>query len=174
MQNIYQIIKLVGKAGLILCCLLGTSSTFALSSDIKQPVKIDADSVSFNKAKGYAVYEGNVSIQQGTLKIKATKIEIFAPDNNIDRIVAKGSPVSFQQTMDDGKLAIGKANNVQYKVKAKQLTLSGDASLSQDKDAFSSPNIVYSIATGELKAGGAPTGSNKKPGRVKAIFYPTN
>lgn len=174
MQNIYQTIKQLGKTGLILCCLLGTSSAFALSSDIKQPVTIDADSVSFNKAKGYAVYEGNVSIEQGTLKIKAAKIEIFAPNNDIDRIVANGAPVSFQQKMDDGKFAIGKANNVQYKVKAKQLTLSGNASLSQDKDTFSSPNIVYSIATGELTAGGTPAGSNKKPGRVKAIFYPSN
>lgn len=174
MQNIYQTIKQLGKTGLFLCCVLGTSSAIALSSDIKQPVKIDADSVTFNKSKGYAVYEGNVSIQQGTLKIKAAKIEIFAPDNGIDRIVAKGSPVSFQQKMDDGKLAVGKANNVQYKVKAKQMSLSGNASLSQDKDTFSSPSIVYSIATGELKAGGKSADSSKKTGRVKAIFYPTN
>lgn len=174
MQNIYQAIKRFSQTALILCCLLSTSSAFALSSDIKQPVKIDADSVTFNKAKGYAVYEGNVSIEQGTLKINAAKIEIFAPDNHIERIVANGRPVSFQQTMDSGKRAIGKANHVQYNVKAKQLSLTGNASLVQDKDTFSSPNIVYSIATGELKAGGTKKGSDKKPGRVKAIFYPSN
>lgn len=158
---------------LMLATLLITSpSLLALSADNKQPVKIDASSVTFNKAKGYAVYEGGVSIVQGTLKIKASKIEIFAPKNVISRIVATGSPVSFEQKMDDGKFAKATANNVRYLLKEKKLIFSGNATLSQDKDTFSSAYIQYSTLTGELKAGSAKNATKKSNTRVKAIFYP--
>ena len=155
-----------------LCCVLVASPALqALTSDIKKPVKIDASSVTFNKEKGYAVYEGGVSIQQGTLKITASKIEIFAPKNNISRIVASGSPVKFEQKMDDGKWAKGTASSVRYLINEKKIILAGNATLSQDKDTFSSPYIQYSTRTGELKAGNTQKGS-KSAGRVKAIFYP--
>ncbi len=157
----------------LLTLLMYSPALYALTEDSKQPVKIDASSVTFNKAKGYAVYEGGVSIVQGTLKIKAHKIEIFAPSNQIIKIEATGSPVSFEQKMDDGKYAKGKANRVSYLIKEKKLILAGNATLSQDKDTFSSPYIQYSTRTGELKAGGAKnTTGGKTTGRVKAIFYP--
>ena len=150
------------------------STALARTDDIKQPVHIDADSVMFNKAKGYAIYKGNVSIRQGTLNISAAKIEIFAPNNTITRIVATGSPVRFEQEMDDGKKAKGQANNIRYLVTKKQLHLAGNAKLTQDKDSFSSAYISYAVNTGELRAGNSKSKTKNKTGRVKAIFYPTN
>ena len=88
-------------AGIII--ITSTSSAIALKDDVEKPVHINADSVLFNKNKGLAVYEGNVSITQGSLEIKAYKIEISAPNNEIEKISADGKPVSFQQKMDDGK-----------------------------------------------------------------------
>ena len=152
--------------------LLTSPNLLALTSDNKEPVKIDASSVTFNKAKGYAIYEGGVSIVQGTLKIKASKIEIFAPGNVISKIVATGSPVSFEQKMDDGKFAKATANSVRYLLKEKKLIFSGNATLSQDKDIFSSAYIQYSTRTGELKAGSSKNASKKSNTRVRAIFYP--
>lgn len=146
-------------------------SVFALKSDIEKPVHINADSVLFNKSNGQAIYEGNVSIVQGTLDIKAAKIEINAPNNEISKITASGNPVRFQQTMDNGKVAKGNANRVIYVVKDRRIFLDGNATISQDNDKFSSNHIEYSIRNGELKAG------NKKDAgksRVKAIFYPSN
>lgn len=148
-----------------------TPSAMALKDDVEKPVYISADSVLFNKSKGFAIYEGHVSIVQGSLEIKAAKIEIRAPKNEISQIKATGSPVSFKQKMDDGKLAKGKANRVIYLVREKRIYLDGNAVISQNNDKFSSNHIEYSIRNGELKAG-----NKKAPGksRVKAIFYPTN
>ena len=152
--------------------LLGTSNTvYALKEDVSKPVHIDADSVLFNKSKGLAVYEGNVLIKQGSLVIKANKIEITAPKNDIQKITATGNPVSFQQTMDDGKPAKGKANQFVYLVKDKRIIMDGNAKLSQNNDNFSSNHIEYSIRDGELKAGNK---KNHGKSRVKAIFYPSN
>jgi lipopolysaccharide export system protein LptA len=148
-----------------------TSPSIALKNDVEKPVHIDANSVVFNKNKGFAIYEGNVTIVQGSLKIRANKIEIKAPNNEISKIIANGSPVSFEQKMDDGKLAKGKANRVIYLIKEKKIVLDGNAVISQNNDKFSSNHIDYSTRTGELRAG-----NKKTPGksRVKAIFYPTN
>ena len=143
----------------------------ALKEDVEKPVYISADSVIFNKSKGFAIYEGHVSIVQGTLEIKASKIEIQAPKNEISKITATGKPVSFQQKMDNGQFAKGKANRVIYLIKNKRLFLDGNAVISQGNDKFSSNHIDYSIRNGELRAGNKKAPKNS---RVNVIFYPSN
>ena len=153
-----------------------SNAALALSTDVKQPLRISADTVVFNKSKGTAVYSGNVVIIQGSLQIRAWQVNIEAPKNSINMVTAKGSPVKFQQTMDDGKVAKGSSKLLRHFVKEKKLTLDGDAVLTQNNDKFSSEHIEYSTRTGELKAG-IPRVKGKKPnpkGRVNAIFYPTN
>lgn len=166
-------------ASLALASFLSTA--YAVSEDVTKPVSLEADSVIFNKQAGTAVYAGNVQIKQGTLSISAGRIDINAPENEIQTIRATGNPVRFQQMMDNGKQAIGTAKSMQYFVLQKRLVLEGDATLSQDKDTFNSNQIEYDIRSGELKAGRAAskddqnTGSEpKKPDRVRAIFYPSN
>jgi len=159
------------KLFIILPLLCVAFTAQAVKEDIEKPVKIDADSVLFNKLKGLAVYEGNVSIVQGTLQIKAGRIEIIAPNNEIQKITATGNPVTFKQKMDNGKLAKGSARRFTYLIKEKRIIMTGNATISQGNDVFSSNYIEYSIPNGELKAG------NKKDrgkSRVRAIFYPTN
>ncbi len=165
-QNLILIRNIVVFATLLLL----PSFSWAVKSDATQPVLIDADSVTFNKSAGKAVYQGNVSIKQGTLKIQAARIEINAPNNKIISIIATGNPLSVEQRMDSGKLAKGKARQMRYLVDKKRLILSGNAVLSQGSDQFSSNYIEFSTLTGALKAG------NKKnnKSRVHAVFHPTN
>ncbi|MEZ5535847.1 MAG: lipopolysaccharide transport periplasmic protein LptA [Thiolinea sp.] len=172
MLNLFTKLRLT-KLPLLLLLAAISLQVQALSTDVEKPVSIEANSVVFNKNAGTAVYAGRVEIVQGTLRITADRIEISAPGNEIQTIKATGRPVMFKQTMDSGKNAVGQASLMQYFVKQKRLQLSGNASLTQDKDAFTSNNIEYSTATGELKAGGGQD-QQGQPGRVKAIFYPTN
>ncbi|UOG91880.1 MAG: lipopolysaccharide transport periplasmic protein LptA [Candidatus Thiothrix sulfatifontis] len=155
----------------LLCLLLAgiTSNAYALKTDVAAPVQIEADSAVFDKLAGTASYDGNVSIIQGSLEILAAHIEINAPNNEIISIIATGAPVSLKQKMDDGKLASGKAREMQYLVKEKRLILNGDAELLQGQDRFTSNHIEYLTSTGQLTAGG-----KGKAGRVSAVFYPTN
>ncbi|MEB4592279.1 lipopolysaccharide transport periplasmic protein LptA [Candidatus Thiothrix sp. Deng01] len=155
----------------LLCLLLAgmVPTAHALKSDVEEPVQIEADSAVFDKIAGTATYDGHVNIRQGTLQILASHIEINAPGNEIQSIIATGSPVSLQQKMDNGKQVQGKAQEVRYLVKDKRLLLDGNAELMQDKDRFVSNHIEYLPDSGQLKAGG--TG---KSGRVSAVFYPTN
>jgi len=174
-QNLHRPTKLLS-----LLLVLGiTTHAVALKDDATKPVRINADAVVFNKTKGRAVYSGNVVIVQGTLKMTASSLEISAPNNDIQSIIAKGGPVQFQQRMDDGKFAKGKANRLRYLVKDRKIYMDGRAELTQDQDRFKSEHIEYSTRTGELKAGNTNTaagknkGNNKSRGRVSAVFYPT-
>ena len=143
--------------------------TWALTEDVEKPVNIEADAVMFNNEKGIADYDGNVVILQGSLQIRAAKVNIQAPEHEITSIVATGSPVKLQQTMDDGQLVQGQANTVTYNVKGERIVLTGNAKLQQGKDVITNNNIEYLPGSGELHAGG-----KKHSGRVKAIFHPSN
>lgn len=148
-------------------------SALALSSDVEKPVNIEADSAFLDNEKGHAVYSGNVVITQGTIKIRASKVEITAPDSEIQLIHASGAPVRFEQKMDNGTLAKGTARNFKYYVENKKIVLSGTAQLAQNKDIFNSEHMEYFPNTGELHA----NRNNKqgaKSGRVKAVFHPSN
>ena len=166
----------LNKSFIALALVLFSTPLLALKDDVTKPVRIEADTIVFNKSQGFGKYSGNVVIVQGSLQIRAASIEIKAPNSNIELITAKGGPVRFQQTMDDGKVAKGQANLLRYAVKEKKLYLDGSAELSQNNAKSSSQHIEYSTRTGELKAGVAKVnGQNTKAkGRVSAIFYPTN
>lgn len=157
--------------GLIATTFVLNSTVHALKDDIEKPVHINADSVFFNQGKGLGVYEGNVSVVQGSLDVRAKKIEINAPDGLVTKIVATGDPVKFQQKMDDGKLTKGEAKRVVYQVVNKRIVLDGNAVITQSNDRFASNHIEYSISDGELKAGNK-TATGKS--RVKAVLYPVN
>ena len=164
-------------AKLLLTLLMATwlSSAHALSSDVEKPVNIEADSAFLDNEKGQAVYSGNVIITQGTIKIRASKVEITAPDSEIQLIHASGAPVRFEQKMDNGTLAKGTASNFKYFVENKKIVLSGKAQLAQNRDIFNSEHMEYYPNTGELHANrNAHQGQGNQRGRVKAVFHPSN
>ncbi|MCK5727400.1 MAG: lipopolysaccharide transport periplasmic protein LptA [Thiotrichaceae bacterium] len=172
-QNTLPLLKHLLSKVLLLALLVAPVELSALYSDAKQPVSIDANSATMNKLKGYAVYEGNVIITQGTLKITAHRIEIFAPRNAIQKIVAHGSPVKLEQKMDNGNHVKAKANKLTYQVSKKNVILVGNANVVQGQDRVSSQYIQYLMNTGEIKAGDKTNNSRNSSNRVRAIFYPS-
>lgn len=150
-------------------CLIIPVVSWGLAKDVEEPVNIEADTVMFDNEKGIADYQGNVVVIQGSLKIRADKVNIQAPEHEITLIVATGSPVKLHQKMDDGEIVQGQGNKVTYKVKDKRIILVNNAKLEQGKDVIANNYIEYLPDSGELYAGG-----KKGSGRVKAIFHPTN
>lgn len=155
---------------LLLACLPLTGH--ALSEDVEKPINIESDTAEFDNNKGTAIYGGNVFATQGTLEIKSETLDIQAPENEIETVTAKGSPVNFQQKMDDGKMVVGHSQTMVYRVKEKKLILTGNAELQLEKDVIENDHIEYHVDSGELRAGNNNT--KKKGDRVKAIFHPTN
>jgi lipopolysaccharide export system protein LptA len=86
---------------------------------------------------------------------------VYQKEKRTDRVLAVGAPVRFQQKTDKGKLVKGNARQVEYQVSSDELTLSGDALLTQGEDRFSSDRIVYDRKNAQVKAGASAQGRQR-------------
>ena len=155
--------------------LLVSGTSFALDTDRKQPISLEADAAEMDEAKGHYIYSGNVIVTQGSMIISAHTVEIIMDgNNNIDSFIADGNDAAqahMQQNVEsDNSLLEAWANNLVYDVSSDVITLSGKAALHQRGNKFSGDVINYSVADEKVKASAKP--SSKQ--RVKMIFNPSN
>lgn len=151
----------------ILTALLGMSfSAHALKNDTDQPINIDSGSQSLDMNTNTVVFADGVTITQGSIIVKASKVTIIRQEGKKETLEAVGSPVTFQQTLDDGKPVNGKGTNVKYDLNSEFLTLSGNAELKQLDSFIKAPHITYDVKKQQLKA----TSGGKS--RVKTVLIP--
>lgn len=148
--------------------LVGLSSpSFALKSDTSQPIQIDSGSQSLDMEKNIVTFSENVVITQGSIQIRASQVIITRREGQKETIKALGSPVTFQQTLDDGKVVKGRAAQVDYDLGSEFLQLNGNARLSQQDSAIEAAQITYDVKKQQLKAS-----AGQKTGRVKTVLIP--
>lgn len=155
------------KNSLFLTALLSMSmSAYALKGDTDQPINIDSGSQSLDMENNVVVFTDNVLITQGSIKITASKVTITRQEGKKEKIEASGSPVTFQQTLDNGKPVNGKASSVAYDLNSEFLTLIGNAELKQLDSFIKAGRITYDVKKQQLKA----TSGGKS--RVKTVLIP--
>lgn len=148
---------------------LTMTSANALPSDANQPIRLLADRATYVERTGVTTYSGNVTIEQGTLKIAADNITLnLSNDRKITSAVATGRPATFQQVITQEKgLAKGQANRIDYNAVTGIVTLTGNAKLTQAGSSFAGNTIRYSLKAGDVEAN---AGGGQ---RVELIFPPT-
>lgn len=141
----------------------------ALPSDANQPIRLLADKATYSERTGVTTYSGNVTIEQGTLKIAADNITLNLDDKrSIKSAVATGRPATMQQVVTKEKgLAKGQANKIDYNAVTGIVTLTGNAKLTQAGASFSGNTIRYSLKLGDVEAN---AGSGR---RVELVFPPS-
>lgn len=153
----------------ILSLLVAPLSALALKSDANKPLNIESNSQALDLNTNTVTFSGNVVVTQGTLKLNASRVIIKRLGDSKSRkelITAYGSPVTFQQEMDNGKLLKGKANRASYNTVAENLTLTGDAELTQESSSIKGQKIIYNVAKQSMSA----TGDSKS--RIQTVLYP--
>lgn len=139
----------------------------AASADYTQPVGVRSDFWEASIQDNIAIYRENVEVQQGSLLIKADRLEANAsagPGKEI--LVATGKPATYSQTLDDGKVVQAQANEIRYDLANRTLTLTGNAELSQSGSLVQGAVIRYNIANQQLSA------ESEQNRRVTTIFTP--
>ncbi|AKO45078.1 lipopolysaccharide transport periplasmic protein LptA [[Haemophilus] ducreyi] len=142
-------------------------SAYALKSDAEKQINIDAGSQSLDINTNTVIFSNNVIITQGSIKVTANKVKITRQTGKKETLDATGSPVTFQQTLDNGKPVKGKGNTVHYDLNSEFLTLTGNAELKQQGSFIQADKITYDVKKQKLTAG---SGNNS---RVKTILIPT-
>jgi lipopolysaccharide export system protein LptA len=133
----------------------GTSVAFgAFTHDSKLPVEVTADSLSVDQADGSAVFQGNVVIGQGEMRITAGRVKVIYANGSdatgeIDRLEASGGV-----TLVSGAEA-AEARDAVYSIDAGTIVMTGDVLLTQGRNALSSQKLTVNLnsGTGVLEGG---------------------
>lgn len=150
--------------------LLFTAMTWAIQPDFQQPLSIDSDTSFGDIQSATLVYEHNVVVQQGSLKITANRLEIDGSSGEGAEIfIATGTPATYSQLMEDGSLVEAKANEIRYDRINRVLTMTGDAELKQKGSLVRASLVRYNIETQQLNA----ERGDDENGRVRTVFEPT-
>ena len=145
-----------------LALLVWNPAVPALSGDARQPIELEADSVDIDEGKGVSVYQGHVSLRQGSIRLEADTVTVTFQGRRPQQVVAVGRPVRFQQQPDGDKEPVkGSARRAEYLVDSEELVLIGDAHLKQGRDSFNSDRIVYDRVQAKIKAGAAAQGKER-------------
>lgn len=161
--------------GLTLAALLLTGGLLlagpaaALESDQQQPIYMEADGVEINDGSGASIYQGNVVVTQGSIRMTADQVTVTRRPSGADHIVAIGNPTTFQQQMEGKKELIkGRSRRAEYTTDSEVIVLIGDAVLTQAKDMFKSDRIIYNRIKGQVLAGNKAQGKQ----RVRVTIQP--
>ncbi len=162
---------------LVACLVLAfASSASAETGDKEKPITFSADGAEVNYESGTGVLKGNVIITQGTITIRANRIDFKQnPDNSLSA-TAYGNPLAFRQKRD-GMDAYdeGWAQRAVYDGSKDQLELFDNAILRRGTDEIRSNYISYNAATEQFKAEGRPVTAptaDAPPPRVQGVFQP--
>ena len=113
-------------------------------------------------------YWGNISIEQGTLKVSSDEAIVHNNKDGITKIELTGNPVEMEQFIDTefGKLEVV-ANKIDFMVKDDMLIMTGNVSIkSKIQGEMSGEKITMNLKTKEIK------GVKAQNQRVKLILKP--
>jgi lipopolysaccharide export system protein LptA len=138
---------------LLLLCL--PALAYGLASDRDQPVTIEADRATLKEKEGISIYQGNVYLNQGSLKLHGDTLTVYTKDDHIEKAVLNGAPATFLQRPDGQDVdQHAEAQRMEYQASGGFLILTGAARVWQtDGKEFRSEKIVYDITKNTVNAG---------------------
>ena len=128
--------------------------------DGAQPIEVTSDALTVDQADGSAVFEGNVVVVQGALRLASDALRVEYADGTggerteIRRILASGG-VTF---VNDGDAA--EAQEAVYSVAEGTIRMTGDVLVSQGPSALSGEALTVDLASG----------SGRMEGRVRTVL----
>lgn len=129
----------------------GTEVDFgAQEHDASQEVEVTADKLSIDQEDGSAIFEGDVVIGQGEMRISAAKVRIEYETNEeggnsgrIERLIATGGVtlVNGEETMQ--------ADTAEYTIGDATIQMIGSVVMTQGTSALSSDRAFVELETGK-------------------------
>jgi lipopolysaccharide export system protein LptA len=155
-----------------LCASLLATPAHAEKADRDKPINLEADTVTLDDIKKVSIYEGSVVLSQGSLLLRADRVQVTQNAEGLERVSASGRPVAFRQKIDGREEFIeGFADRIEYNGVTSQLELIGQARLRRGSDELRGAQISYNANTEFYKVVGQ-TGAQTPSGRVRAVIRP--
>jgi lipopolysaccharide export system protein LptA len=139
----------------------------ALPEDRQQPIRLEADSGQLDQKTGVSIYQGNVVISQGSMRLDANTATIYFKEGRFERIVAEGKPVQLRYKPSVDKPEIqGVGQRVEYNAITARVVMTINAKITQGQDSFTGDRIEYDLDKDQVKASG------DKGKRIQFIIQP--
>jgi lipopolysaccharide export system protein LptA len=170
----------------LLLCASGLAPAHAEKADRGKPLTIEADQPgTVDMLKQVVVFNGNVVVAQGTMVIRAERVEVRErPDGNrsATALGGAGKPATFRQKRDDlDETLEGSAERIEYDSRGDVVRFSGNAQVrrlrgSTPADEISGNVITYDNGneTFSVQGAAAAAGATSAPGsgRVRVVLAP--
>jgi len=145
----------------------------AAKKDLNQEITIKSKRQSADLKNKIASYLDDVSISQGSISIVAEIVQVYSNTNSetgkkSDTYLAKGSPATFKQQLEDGSLISLQANEIKYQPDQNIITVSGDAQVKQAGSKMNGDIITYNTLSEKLE------GQSNNDEHVTTILQPAD
>lgn len=144
--------------------------------DRDKPVNIEADRLSIDDKKKESVFEGNVTMTQGTLTLRADRVFVRQDTEGFNHAIAFGRPAEFRQKREGVDEYIeGYAQRMEYDGKQDKVQLFTNAHVKKGIDEVKGDYISYDAVTEYYQVlGGGPSAATpaNPQGRVRAVIQP--
>ena len=162
--------------------LSATAPARAEKADRNKPMTIEADQPgSVDLQRQVVIFNGNVVISQGTMVLRADRVELRERPDGYREARAIGSaerPASFRQKRDGVDETVeGAAERIDFDGRTDTLRFEGNAAVRRLRNGVVADEITGSLITWDNTnelfkvTGGAATPTNPS-GRVRAVFAP--
>ena len=155
----------------ILAVFLFSANSHAGKDDFTKKIELASLYQNADGIAKRATYQGNVVIQQGSLKVSADELEIDASKGEGNEIfIATGNPAKYSQQQEDGSIVTAQADKIEYHRQTSSLTLQGNAEIKQNSSSVQGESIKFNMALEQIIA----QGSDQESGRVITTFQPVS
>ncbi|WP_124948739.1 lipopolysaccharide transport periplasmic protein LptA [Sulfuriferula thiophila] len=156
--------------------LFSAQPALAELADRSKPVNLEADSVTVDDLHKVSVYVGNVSLLQGTMVLRADRIEVRQDGEGFSKATAFGNQVYFRQKRDNvDEYVEGYANRIDMDSKQNTVLLTGNARLKKGADELRGNTMNYNTITEFFEVKNDPNAvktPGATPSRVHAVIRP--
>lgn len=166
-----------------LACLGAAGDARAEKADRSKPIVVEAErGSSFDLQRQVTVLNGNAVISQGTMVLRAERIELReTPDGYraASAIGAPGKPATWRQRRDGGtdETVEGSADRIEFDGRADTLRLVGNSVVRRLRggvvaDEITGATIVWDNVAETFKVEGGATSATNPSGRVRVTLTP--
>ncbi|MDR3425941.1 MULTISPECIES: lipopolysaccharide transport periplasmic protein LptA [Silvimonas] len=147
---------------------LGATAALASTADREKPMKIEADSATYDQKANTGVYTGNVVVTQGTMTLRSDKLVIHQDADGMQYSQGDGKPVKFRQQADDGEWVDAESLHYDYNQKTGMLVLTNSAWVRKNQNEVFGDIITYNLNNDQYTANSTKSGA----GRVNVTIVP--
>ncbi|HEY5762217.1 MAG TPA: lipopolysaccharide transport periplasmic protein LptA [Rhodocyclaceae bacterium] len=149
-------------------------AAIAERADRDQAVNLEADRITIDDARKVHVFEGNVRLSQGSLRIQAARIVVSQDASGFQRGTAEGTPARFEQKREGrDEVVSGQATRIEYDAHSERVEFFGQAVVRSGSDEIRGEYIGYDAREERYFAEARqPDGATATTGRVRATIQP--